>query len=248
MSETPTPASGASPGPRRRTFSAPAPTPRALRDVDQARRVRLFAILVWAGVPSLFLGALLGYLLARDAEGVGRVGLFLAGLLGLPAGALLVALGLTGGAGAAASLLHSPSGRSTPRRRDHSPADALVMRGDVAAGIAALEHAILEDPSDSAPYLRIARLYRDELGRHEDAVRWFRKAREARLSPSEEKLVARELIELFRGKLGQPERAAPELARFAERWAGTREGDAAREELAELKRLLAASREGLREG
>ena len=44
--------------PRRRTFS---PAPSSVGDVDQARRVRTITILLWAGIPSLLFGALLGY-------------------------------------------------------------------------------------------------------------------------------------------------------------------------------------------
>ena len=135
--------------PRRRAFS---PAPGSVGDVDQAQRVRTITILLWAGIPGLFLGALLGYFLGYEAHGARRLLLFFAGLLGVPGGMLFLAFVLTGGSGAAATVLHAPSGRSTSRRREHSLAEAMVARGDVLDGIAAFEHAILEDPTDSIPY------------------------------------------------------------------------------------------------
>ena len=49
----------------------------------------------------------------------------------------------------------------------------------------------------------------------------------------------RELIELYRGKMDAPTRAAPVLARMAEEYDGTPEGAWAAAELAEVKALIA---------
>ncbi len=62
--------------------------------------------------------------------------------------------------------------------------------------------------------------------------------------PEQERQVGRELVELYRHRLGEPMRVAPELARLAEGFPDTPEGRSAREELAELKRALARARGG----
>ena len=53
-----------------------------------------------------------------------------------------------------------------------------------------------------------------------------------------EMVLVRELTELYRHRIGAPARAAPLLARIAERHEGSPDGEWAREELAEVKRLM----------
>lgn len=58
-------------------------------------------------------------------------------------------------------------------------------------------------------------------------------------------LTRRELLGLYEGKMGAPEKAAPLLARMAEELGDTEQGSWAREELARIKRFV-AERSGLR--
>jgi tetratricopeptide (TPR) repeat protein len=143
-------------------------------------------------------------------------------------------------AGRGAGRVYMPSGSSTPRRREYSRAEALLVRGEYEGAIIAFETAILEDPTDPEPYLRIARLYRDRLEAPEEALQWFRRGlEEAEVSDGQEVLVRREMAELMINRLGEPRRAAPELARLAETFPDTGAGRWAREELAKIKEEMA---------
>ncbi len=215
----------------RRTFSEP-PKRGGSGDRDAAEGVtRLRAIT--NGLFGGALGALLGFFLVQ------RGAPFWVAALCVACGWLFVSFGtllLVSGAGSAASTLYTPSGRSTPRKREYSQAESLVARGRYQEAVDAFEMAVAEDPSDPVPYLRVARIYRDSLARPEDAARWFRRAlREATLPAGQAFLTRRELVELYTHRMGTPERALPELAKMAEETAGTPEGEWAASRLREIK-------------
>lgn len=135
-------------------------------------------------------------------------------------------------AGDLAGTIYSPSGRTTPSRPEYSYAASLAARGRIQDAIAAYEEACADNPEDPEPRLRIARLLRDELHRYEEAVTWFRRARDTLgAGPGDATLATREIFEICTSKLGAPLTAAPDLARLAERLAGTPSGDWARREL-----------------
>lgn len=93
-----------------------------------------------------------------------------------------------------------------------------------------------EDPREVEPYLVVARLLRDRLGRHEDALAWFRRARrEAEPTEGEEILIVREIVELASTRLGEPRRAMPELARLVDTRPGTAAAQWARGEMARIR-------------
>lgn len=207
------------------------------KDVDQFERTHVLRAAMWS-LP----GAVVGMLAAGAAIGLGEWSVPAAVLLAVVvwgatfATPLIVAnLG-----GRAAGSLYNPSGRSTPRKREHSHAESLVARGLYQEAVDAFEIAIAEDPTDPTPYLRIARLHRDQLSRPEDAASWFKRALTASdMSAALSLLTARELVELYTLKLSQPGRAAPLLARLAEEHAGTPEGEWATKELVRVKALMA---------
>jgi tetratricopeptide (TPR) repeat protein len=152
----------------------------------------------------------------------------------------LVVVGVTALAGRGASGIYMPTGVSTPRKREYSRAEALLVRGDREAAIAEYEAAIAADPSDPEPYLRVARILRDQLKRPADAIPWFRRAvREARPSPGLERRALREVAEIYLHHLREPRKAAPELARLAEAFPATPDGRWAREELGRVKEEMA---------
>lgn len=225
----------------RRRF-AEAPPPRGgPRHVDAAERGVLTVALL-GSLPGLVLGSMLGYFLIHQGAPTWLAILCaLAGATAVPAGALF----LTGRAGAAASKLHAPSGRTTPPKREYSYAESLVARGEYGEAVTAFELAVAEDAADPMPYLRVARIYRDQLDRPLDAARWFRRALgESAMPPGLAILARRELIELYVHRMGEPARAAPELARMAEEMAGTPDGAWAARELEEVKGRMAAEGEG----
>lgn len=215
----------------RRTFSEP-PKRGGPGDRDAAEGVtRLRAIT--NGLFGGALGALVGFFLVQ------RGAPLWVAALSVVAGWVFVSLGtllIVSSAGSAASTLYTPSGRSTPRKREYSQAESLVARGRYQEAVDAFELAVVEDPSDPVPYLRVARIYRDDLARPEDAARWFRRAlRDAPLPAGQAFLTRRELVELYAHRMGTPARALPDLAKMAEEMAGTPEGEWAASRLREIK-------------
>ena len=133
-------------------------------------------------------------------------------------------------------MLYMPSGSSTPKRREYSRAKALEIRGEYEESIRAYEVEILNAPEIGEPYLKVARLFRDELKDLDSAVRWFRRAQsEACLLPGEAIRTHREISEIFLHTLREPRRAAPDLARLAEAFPDTPDGQWAAKELAAIK-------------
>lgn len=204
--------------------------------MDVFDRVVRFRVLGWSLVGA-FLGLLLGVFLRVQ----GRPGWIIA--VTVVVGWALSFFGpllILRGAGRAGSVLYTPSGRTTPRKREYSLAESYVARGEHKAAVDAFEESIFEDPSDPLPYLRVARIYRDELADPEAAARWFKRAlAESEVPRGVALLVRKELVELYRVRMGEPRRAAPVLARIAEEAAGTPDGRWAAAELARIKSAMA---------
>ncbi len=210
--------------PRRRAYDA---ARFERKSIDSAKRTELIRILVFS-VAGGAIGALAGALV-----GIGAVPGFLVGFL--------VVFGLTRllvtGAGRVASTIHSPSGESTPPHREYSYPQSLAARGAFVEAIAAYQVCVAEDPDDPEPYLRIARLYRDELRQYDDAVAWFKRARAN--AQGAELLATREIIDIYVHKLRTATKAIPELVRLRAKVAGTPAAESAQRELEELRRTLA---------
>lgn len=184
-----------------------------------------------------FLGLLLGVFLWAQGRPVWIIAV--TALIGW-AITFFVPLVILRGVGRAGSVLYTPSGRTTPRKREYSLAESYVARGEHRAAVDAFEEAVLEDPTDPRPYLRIARIHRDELAAPEAAALWFKRALAEADTPAGVALLARkELVELYRVRMGEPRRAAPVLARIAEEAAGTPDGAWAAAELARIKAEMA---------
>lgn len=209
---------------------------RAPREIDSAERAQRLHALVYSLAGGI-VGAAAG-VYAGTRQG-GLVAVVLGLVLGLGLGfsvAYVAARLIVESAGRFAELLYNPSGRSTPTRPEYSYAASLAARGRIEDAIAAYELSALENPHDPEPCFRIARLYRDALGRYEEAIAWFRRAREAAGAEAGPQVLAtREILEVCTSKLDDPLRAAPDLARLADRFGGTPAGEWARSELLEIK-------------
>jgi tetratricopeptide (TPR) repeat protein len=218
--------------PPRRKFPEASIT-KGSKDIDgaaRARKLKTLAFALYGGVP---LGAAAGYLLGHPVLG---------GLLG-PALIYAIVTGIAAASGKGASALYMPSGSTTPRPKEYSRAKALEVRGQYEDAIRAYEVEILDSPGVADPYLRIARLYRDEIKDIEAAVTWFKRAQQAaRLSPGEAIRSQRELAEIFLHTLKEPRKAAPELARLAEAHPSTPDGEWAARELAYIKEEMERER------
>jgi len=211
------------------------------RDSDAAFRARMLLGLAWALFAGLGIGIALAYLFVQRGWVSGPLGVLVALgvaalITGAVAGAALLASDVAGRT--TAHLLHPSASR---RRSDHSLPRALLARGLLEEAVRAFEVAVATNPNDPEPYLEIARIQRDRLGRPDEALRWFRRARDqSRLSPAEARLLIREIVELPRKHLPDPSGAAPDLARHLAAHEGTPEGEWARTELTELKKGIGA--------
>ena len=215
--------------PLQRRFQEP-PQKKKMRDVDSVARVRKMKVLGFSLYGGLPLGAAAGF-----AAGHPFLGLLLGPVL---IGTVTMVLAGMGGRGV--SFLFIPPESSAPRKTEHSRAEALAVRGEFQAGIAAYQDAIVDFPEDGEAYLRIARIYRDKVRNPEEALLWFRRSlAEAVFSESQELLTRREMAELIIHHLQEPRRAAPDLARLAETFPSSQTGKWAKEELARIKKDMA---------
>lgn len=210
------------------------------RDVDQFEQAIRLKALMWSFAGAI-MGALMGIFIvvADDERGIWIVPV--CAIVGWLI-AFLGPLGLARAAGRAAGNIHNPSGRTTPAKKEYSQAESYAIRGMHEDAVSAFEVAIAEgDGKDPTPYLRIARTYRDDLARPTDSERWFKRAlKESQMPDGQRWLTRRELVELYRGKMGTPAKAAPLLARMAQEREGTREGEWAAAELRSVKDEMAS--------
>ena len=165
----------------------------------------------------------------------------LAGLLFAGAAVYVVAMQVVRKSGQLAERIYNPSGRSTPSRPEYSYVQSLIAHGRFEAAVAGFRRIPDESPADPEPHLRLARLLRDELVRHEEAIAAFRKARESTTDANAAMMATREIMETAATKLEEPRRTMPELARLAHDHAGTPAAEWARERLRELKREMRQS-------
>lgn len=202
-----------------------------LKDVDSTARVRNLHMLAYS-LPGGVAGALGSWF-----GGFGPLPGFVIGCSVV----FVVTKTISESSGSAAGTIYHPSGRSTPVKHEYSYAESLVARGRYEEATVAYEVAVSEFPDDPEPYLRIARLYRDKLEEYEQAVFWFKRARnDSAISSGQELLATQEIIEVYRDKLRTPKRAIPELARLLDRFPDNQTAGWARTELARLKALVQA--------
>jgi len=142
----------------------------------------------------------------------------------VPAVALAFGVGMTyslgmecfvfgSGADHLANFLGLGRGWSGPRGPDYSHAEALGKRGDLDGAVEIYKEAIFTNRRHPLAYLRLA-----ATGQHEEAIDILRTAlATVRFTPHGEFLAIREIHEIFSTKLGDPARAAPDLAGYLER-------------------------------
>jgi hypothetical protein len=205
--------------------------PSPIRDVDWRDRFLLWKRVIFALVGGLA-GGSLGYNAVHNSAG------FLVGCaLGAVTSWHYIELW-----GRFSSKVYFPSGSTTPYKHQYSQALALLMQGKVDAAIAEFERDIAEEPKRTDGYLHLARLYRDHLQRYDEALAWFKRARnEADISPGEDMLVTREVFEVYAHKLNEPRRAMPELARLVEKYPDSPAAEWARAELKSLRDEMSSS-------
>jgi hypothetical protein len=166
----------------------------------------------------------------------------IAAVLALPVGWFLsykLVLHFSEGAGKAAASIYFHSGESTPSPRQYSLAQSYVARGMYSK--AAEQYAVhaAEYPTDPEPCMRLARLYRDELDKPEEAIQWFKHTSLIEgINPGTEMMALRELIEVYTHRLHRERAAAPYLARLAAAHPNAPAGVWAKQQLAAMKAAM----------
>jgi tetratricopeptide (TPR) repeat protein len=214
-----------------------------LKDIDAGDRVVRIKALMWGVVVGVFGGIPIGigvsvlfgfHPLLGMALGLGI------GFGGTYYGSLFIA----NKAARAAEIIYNPSGESTPRRREYSRAAALAIQGKHEDAAAAYEAHVTEFPEDPEPYFQLAWLCLDHLGRPEEAIHWYARARdEARPTDAQALIATQEIASIYVRRLRTPRKAIPELALLCERFPGTPAAEMAQQELQEMRALLARERE-----
>lgn len=198
---------------------------------DRAQYLLLFVRTTLIGFPLLSVGETLGW--ARGWY-PGWVCLVLI-LLNVPllfafTGVLFNLMHLTAAA-FARTVLGAGNLRPDPA---HSGCESLAARGLYREAAAAFEAHLSTHPADHLARVKLADLHHRHLGGPEVAERLYQEIRRADPTPREEVLASNLLMELYRST-GQRGRLMAELARFAERYRGTRPGRDAARALREMK-------------
>jgi len=205
-----------------------------LSSVDAADRAQLLKLLAWL-VPTTFVLFTAGEAMAFQQGRIGAGLLVVLILLNLPV-SLLLGLGLfrlmEGSARGLAGMVYAGGG-ITPDPA-HSALESLEARGFYPEAAAAYRQHLVEHPADNLARFKLARLCHESLNDPAAAERLYLEIRQHQPTPRDEMLAANLLIEFYR-KTGRTDRVKVELARFADRWKGSKAGEQARRQLRELK-------------
>lgn|SRR5574341_307183 len=210
-------------------------TPRtSLKDIDARDRAELYRIAVWFGGPCLVLLTLLWFFfLEKEWISLGVFILLL--VLNLPLAAVGT-LAINTVVGRASSglmnMIYSAGDIAPPRTYPRQ--DTLIIRGAYAEAAEYFRDHLTVEPGDHEARLRLADLLEQRLGDAAGAERLYLEIRQGNPNPREEMAALNGLIDLYR-KTGQRGRLKVELARFAERYRGSRQGEEAARALRELK-------------
>lgn len=198
-------------------------------------RPELITALARTTGPVVVIFVLLGWFLEHSGRMSARAAIGVMAL-GIPVG-LLAGLGVWYLSHASStSLVQVITGAGNLRPTEgFSYQEALVARGKLEeARLAYLDH-LRQNPGDVNARLALARLFNDHLKSPEQAEREYLDARGQQPSAEQEFVIGNGLIDLYRAQ-GQRGKEMAELARFAERFAGTDAGERARQALRNLKK------------
>ena len=205
-----------------------------LSSEDAAERTQFLHFALRAGPPVYFLLCAAAYFLLSNGRIGGGLFLLLL-LLNVPITIGMV-LGvwrlIEGTARGFTKMVYA--GGNLPPTPEHSAHESLVARGFYAEAIAAYRAHVAEHPGDNLARLKLAAVYRDHANDPLAAEQLFLEARRNQPTAQEEVFASNMLIELYR-TTGRRDRLRVELARFADRYRGTRGGRAAAELLREIR-------------
>ena len=135
-----------------------------------------------------------------------------------------------------------PSGNSTPYETDYSFEAALVMKREIPRALESFEEKIAARPLDATVRLKAAETYLSA-GNFDRARELYREVqRIPDVDARDDVIASYRLIDLYRGKLGEPGKSLPEFRRLIERYPNTQIEQQAREALANLKKDISFQR------
>lgn len=206
-----------------------------VREVDSAEVANLVKIAVWFAPACFIMLSALWYLFFDRGWISGPVfGLLV--LLNFPLAAVGVFVINASVGGVASGLVRTIySQGDLPPPRAYPRQETLVARGQYQEAAEYFRDHLVLEPDDNEARLRLAMLLETQLGDQAGAEALYKEVRVRRPTPREEVAAANGLIDLYR-RTRDRGRLMVELARFAERYRGSAAGDAARRELADLKR------------
>lgn len=132
----------------------------------------------------------------------------------------------------------SPMGRGEKLPPAFSHIEARLARRDYPAARVALETFIDENPRDERGWVSLARLLAGPMRIPDEALRVLQDGlNSARRQPALQEALVRQMVLVWKGR-GEPLKAAPVLARYAEIWGDSERGEWARTSLAGMKDSL----------
>ncbi len=126
------------------------------------------------------------------------------------------------------------AGGGHPLPPPHSAIESLEVRGFHVEAAAGWREHLLQFPGDNQARFKLATLCHRHLDRADEAEGVLLEVRRSNPTEGEERQASNLLIDLFHAT-GQLDREIVELARFADRWKGTKAGNDATLRLRELK-------------
>jgi tetratricopeptide (TPR) repeat protein len=205
-----------------------------LSSADAADRAQFLQFCVRFGAPAFILLSI-GEFMARGRGWIGPWTLFLLLVLNLPVIFVVSGVMYSMIEKTAQSFSQTVLGAGNlPPMPAHSGLESLVARGFYREAVEAFQRHITTHPGDNLARIKLAEVHRTHLGEPDAAERLYLAVRRNHPDPRDEFLAWNLLIELYRS-MGRKDRLTVELARFADRYRGTRPGRDAARALKEMK-------------
>lgn len=205
-----------------------------LTTVDAAERAQFLKLCWFFMPPTVLMLGLLDYFLVAKQMISPRAGLVF-GVLIIPiALGMAVTLWKTIERSSTGLVSMMYAGGNLPPEPQHSGIESLVARGFYPEAAEAFLAHLAATPADNSARIKLGNLYRSNLNDPAAAERAYLEVRRHTPLPQHEVMASHLLIQLYH-ETGQRGREITELARFAERYKGSRAGQDAARRLKELK-------------
>lgn len=201
-----------------------------LKDVDAAERAERLRVFVWLGCSAWVMLMLVEFILLGNS-----LAFYILLLLDIPfligVGILILWIADRSARGWVAMVSGSGNLAPTP---SFSLQESLIARGMYAEASESFQGHLAAHPEDNDARLALARLHHTHLNDPVLAEKLYQEVRRRQPTPRQEAMASNQLIDLYRGT-GATGKLKTELARYAERYAGTRAGTEAKRLLEEIK-------------